>query len=135
MIQQDIDQKLIDDLVRAFYARVRVDALIGPIFNARITDWEPHLVRISDFWSSVMLRSGRYQGQPMQLHLPLPIDSAHFDRWLQLFESTARELCLPSIAEQFMARAHMIGRSLEMGVASANGALLASGERYVRKSA
>jgi truncated hemoglobin YjbI len=34
------------------------------------------------FWSSVALMSGRYHGQPMEKHLPLPIDARHFDRWL-----------------------------------------------------
>jgi len=135
MTEQEIDERLIDQLVRAFYDRVRVDPLIGPIFNSRIQDWEPHLVRIAAFWSSVMLKSGRYQGQPMRLHLPLPIDAQHFDRWLALFETSARELCPVQIAEQFVARAHMIGRSLEMGIAAANGTMLMNGERYIRKSA
>jgi hemoglobin len=130
-----VDEHLIQKLIRAFYARVRVDPVIGNIFNTRIQDWEPHLVRIGDFWSAVMLRSGRYQGQPMRLHLPLPIDATHFDRWLELFETTTRELCSPAVAEQFMQRARTIGRSLEMGVAAANGVLLPTGERYIRKSA
>lgn len=130
-----LDERLIDNLLRAFYARVRLDPLIGPIFNARIHDWEAHLVRIGDFWSAVMLRTGRYQGQPMRLHLPLPIDATHFDRWLELFETTARELCSAELAEQFVQRARTIGRSLEMGVASANGVMLPLGERYLRKSA
>lgn len=130
-----IDENLIMKLLRAFYANVRVDPLIGPIFNARIQDWEHHLVRIGDFWSAVMLRTGRYEGQPMRLHVPLPIDSAHFDRWLELFETTAREMCPAAVAEQFIQRARTIGRSLEMGVAAANGVLLPLGERYIRKSA
>lgn len=130
-----IDESLIMKLLRAFYAKVRVDPLIGPVFNARIQDWEHHLVRIGDFWSAVMLRTGRYQGQPMRLHLPLPIDATHFDRWLELFEATARELCPAAIAEQFVQRARTIGRSLEMGVAAANGVMLPLGERYIRKSA
>ena len=130
-----IDERLIAKLLREFYARVRVDPLIGPIFNERIQDWDHHLVRIGNFWSAVMLRTGRYQGQPMRLHLPLPIDATHFDRWLGLFESTARELCSPAVAEEFVQRARTIGRSLEMGVAAANGALLPPGERYFRKSA
>lgn len=130
-----IDESLIMKLLRAFYAKVRVDPLIGPIFNARIQDWEHHLVRIGDFWSAVMLRSGRYQGQPMRVHLPLPIDATHFDRWLGLFEETAREMCSPAIAEQFGQRARTIGKSLEMGVAAANGVMLPLGERYIRRSA
>ena len=130
-----VDESLIMKLLRAFYAKVRVDPLIGPVFNARIQDWEHHLVRIGDFWSAVMLRTGRYQGQPMRVHLPLPIDAAHFDRWLQLFEATAREMCSAAVAEQFIQRARTIGRSLEMGVAAANGVMLPLGERYIRKSA
>jgi hemoglobin len=133
--QKVVDEPLIQKVIRAFYARVRVDPLIGPVFNARIQDWEPHLVRIEDFWSAVMLRSGRYQGQPMRLHLPLPIDATHFDRWLELFATTARELCSAPVAEQFIQRARTIGRSLEMGVAAANGVLLPLGERFIRKSA
>ena len=47
----------------------------------------PHLCA---FWSSVALMSGRYHGQPMVAHLPLPIDTPHFDRWLEIFAETAR---------------------------------------------
>ena len=127
-----IDEPLIERLMHAFYARVRLDPLIGPIFNSRIQDWGPHMQRICDFWSAVMLRSGRYRGQPMRLHLPLPIDSAHFDRWLDIFERTAREECSTEVAEQFVQRARTIGRSLEMGLAAAHGTMLLNGERYTR---
>jgi len=111
---------------------VREDALIGPIFNSRITDWEPHLQRMCDFWSSVALLTGRYHGQPMQRHLSLPADSRHFDRWLALFEQTARELCPPKAAEHFIERARRIGESLELGIAAAHGVLLAKHERFRR---
>jgi hemoglobin len=130
-----LDDALIEKVIRTFYARARLDPLIGPIFNSRVQDWEHHLAKISDFWSAVMLRTGRYQGQPMRLHLPLPIDSRHFDRWLELFERTARELCPTPIAEEFAQRARTIGRSLEMGIAATQGAMLLNGERYVREEA
>jgi hemoglobin len=132
-VSVDVDEALIAKLLHAFYARVRVDPLIGPIFNSRITEWEPHMARICAFWSAVMLRSGRYRGQPMSLHVPLPIDSAHFDRWLALFERTAYEVCSAEVAREFVQRARTIGRSLEMGVAASQGAMLLGGERYVRK--
>ena len=125
-----IDEPMIELVVRAFYERVRADALLGPIFAARIADWEPHLQRMLAFWSSVALMSGRYHGQPMQKHLPLPIDARHFDRWLALFEATARELCPPKAANHFIERARRIGESLELGIAGARGVLLAKGERY-----
>ncbi|KQW18355.1 preprotein translocase subunit TatC [Afipia sp. Root123D2] len=129
-LETGIDEPMIDQLVRGFYARVRDDDLIGPIFEARITDWEPHLQRMCAFWSSVALMSGRYHGQPMQKHLPLPVDGGHFDRWLALFEATARELCPPKAAVHFIERAHRIAESLELGIAGAHGVMLAKGERF-----
>src|SRR5579862_2362512 len=83
-----IDEKMIERLVRAFYASIREDALLGPVFASRIEDWEPHLQKMCAFWSSVALMTGAYHGQPMQKHLPLPIDASHFDRWLELFAAT-----------------------------------------------
>lgn len=127
-----IDEAMIDALVEGFYARVREDGLIGPIFAARITDWAPHLAQMKLFWSSVALSTGVYQGRPMPKHLPLPIDARHFDRWLEIFVATATELCPPVAAKHFIERARRIAESLELGVANANKVLLAKGERYVR---
>jgi len=127
-----IDEAMIDRLVRGFYARVREDQLIGPVFAARIHDWEPHLQRMCAFWSSVALMTGRYHGQPMPKHLPLPVDARHFDRWLALFEATARDLCPPRAADHFVERARRIAESLELGIAGANGVLLRKGERLLR---
>jgi hemoglobin len=124
-----IDEAMIERLVRAFYARVRADETLGPIFAARIDDWEPHLHRMFDFWSSLALKSGRYQGQPMAKHLPLPVDARHFDRWLALFEETAREVCPPSAAAHFSGLAHRIAESLELGIAGSRGIVLRRGER------
>ncbi|HEY3785264.1 MAG TPA: group III truncated hemoglobin [Steroidobacteraceae bacterium] len=124
-----IDDAMIETLVHAFYARVREDALIGPIFNARVANWHDHLQRMCSFWSSVTLMSGRYHGQPMQKHVPLPVEASHFDRWLELFRQTAREVCTPQAADLFIARAQLIAQSLEMGIASAQGVLLDRGQR------
>jgi len=125
-----IDEIMIERLVRGFYARVQDDPLLGPVFAARIRDWEPHLQRMCAFWSSVALMSGRYHGQPMRAHAPLPIDAAHFDRWLALFEDTARELCPPVAAAHFIERARRIAESLELGIAISRGVMLNKGERY-----
>lgn len=127
--ETEIDEALIERLIRAFYMRVRDDALLGPIFAAQISDWEPHLQRMFAFWSSVLLTTGRYRGQPMQVHMPLPIEARHFDRWLALFEATAHETCAPAAAGRFIQAARRIAESLEFGVASAQGVLLGSGQR------
>jgi hemoglobin len=128
-----IDETMIEALVRGFYARVRQDPLLAPIFDERISHWEPHLDSMFAFWSSLTLQTGRYHGQPMAKHVPLAVDSRHFDRWLALFEETARELCPPAAAERFIERARRVAESLELGVASGNGVLLKKGERYHRK--
>ena len=125
-----IDEVMIERLVRGFYARVRDDATLGPIFAARIDDWEPHLQKMCAFWSSVALMSGRYHGQPMAKHLPLPVDARHFDRWLALFAETARDVCPPAAAERFILLSQRVGESLELGISNANGVLLNKGQRY-----
>lgn len=126
-----IDDAMIDRLVRGFYGRARADALLGPVFAARIKDdeWEPHIERIDEFWSSVALMTGVYHGQPMQLHVGLPVDAQHFDRWLELWAETARDLCPPAAAEHFIERAGRIAQSLELGIAMQRGLMLKPGER------
>ncbi len=116
-----IDEAMIDRLIRGFYARARRDPLIGPIFEGEVHDWEAHFGRMCDFWSSVALMSGRYHGQPLAKHLPLPIDTAHFNRWLELFAETAHELCPPAAAAHFIERARRIADSLELGIAAQRG--------------
>jgi hemoglobin len=120
-VSTEIDEASIERLVREFYGRAREDALLGPIFNSAVADWEHHIAKIADFWSSIMLRTGRYDGRPMRPHLVLPLMSAHFDRWLLLFERTAREIFTAGAAEAFLARARLIADSFEMGIASTRG--------------
>lgn len=119
-----VTEEMIETLVRAFYGRVRADAVLGPIFAARFTDWEPHLRKMFDFWSSVTLMSGRYHGTPMPAHARIAeIGPEHFARWLELFAETAREVCPPDAAALFVDRAERIAQSLEMGIAVSRGAL------------
>ncbi|MGH8201305.1 MAG: group III truncated hemoglobin [Steroidobacteraceae bacterium] len=130
-----IDAAMIDGLVRTFYAKVRQDEVLAPVFTARVSDWEPHLVRMCEFWSSVALMTGIYHGRPMEKHLPLPVDGRHFDRWLQRFREAAREVCPPVAAAHFIERAERVAQSLEMGIAVSQGILLPSGQRLRRADA
>ena len=130
-----ITEAMIERLVRGFYAKARTDPVLGPIFDAKISDWEPHLERMCAFWSSVALMSGRYHGTPMVKHLPLPVDAVHFDRWLALFEATARETCPPQAEAHFVELARRIAASLELGIAGGQGVLLGNGERFRRTQA
>jgi hemoglobin len=117
MTQADtITEDGIARLVESFYAKVRRDPTIGPVFNAAIHDWDEHLVTLRAFWSSVMLTSGRYKGNPMAAHMKHPIQPAFFDRWLALWRETAQEIFAPAIAAQFAAKAERIAESLKLGL-------------------
>ena len=117
-VHPSIDENKIDALVRHFYGRVRKDDELGPIFAQAITgDWEPHLRKIIDFWSSVLLKTGRYSGQPMQKHVALKqIRPEHFGLWLTMFEESAQDLFEPAVAQVFTERAYLIARSLQLGM-------------------
>ena len=85
-------------LVHSFYAKARKDSSLGPIFEAHVTDWETHFVQMTDFWSSNLLGTGRFHGAPMPKHLAIPnLRPELFERWLQLFKQTTRELGNPTL--------------------------------------
>lgn len=119
MARTGLDEGSLRELVHRFYDRVRADAVLGPIFAARISDWDPHLNRMVEFWSSVALMTGRYHGSPMQAHAALPVGWDHFERWLALFRETAAETCPPEGAALVIERAERIARSLHMAVEDA----------------
>ena len=103
----------ISDLVDRFYERARLDEEIGPIFNTTVEDWPSHLARLKDFWATVLMTSQTYKGNPLDLHLDMPIDRVHFKRWLALFEQTAREVMPPATAAMIVARAHRIADNFQ----------------------
>jgi len=116
-----VTEDAIRQLLALFYGRVRRDPQLGPVFARAVgtedADWAPHLARLADFWSSAMLRSGRYHGDPFSMHLRLPdLEPAMFDRWLALFGESCAEAFEPDLAEAFRERAERIAQSLRMGL-------------------
>ena len=112
----DVTEERISNLVDAFYEKVRLDPEIGPIFNAAVSDWPHHLSLLKDFWSTVLLTTGRYKGDPMMRHLQLGLDPQHFARWLTLFDQTARETFSTDTASHIIAKSHSIASSLQAGI-------------------
>ena len=111
-------------MVDTFYGRVREDSILGPIFEERIgTDWDSHLDRMVDFWSTVLLASGRYRGDPIRAHRRIQgLDPAHFDRWLELFRPVAHELFPEGLAEDVYGRALRMRMVLERNLEEPTGA-------------
>ncbi|MEH6644748.1 group III truncated hemoglobin [Sulfitobacter sp.] len=110
-----VDQ--IQTVVTQFYARVRADPILGPIFAAHVTDWTPHEAKIELFWRNALLLERCYNGNPMQVHAAAGnVRSDHFAVWLSLFDTVLeQELPLP-LAHAWSALAHRIGRGLSYGL-------------------
>jgi hemoglobin len=116
---EGIDEEGLRRLVTRFYAQVRRDEMLGPIFNEAIHDWPEHLEKLTAFWSSVMLTSGRYKGNPMAAHLKHRprLAPAMFERWLALWrEATVAEMP-PAAASVLQAKAARIAESLQLALA------------------
>jgi hemoglobin len=113
-----ITEQQLEQLVDRFYAKVREDEVLGPVFNAAVQDWPEHLEKLTAFWSSVMLTTGRYKGNPMVAHLKHKsvIEPAMFDRWLQLWRETASEVLDGADAAAVAAKAERIAESLQLGM-------------------
>ena len=103
-------------LLDRFYDRVRHDPRLGPVFNDGVEDWAHHLATLADFWSSVMLTSGRYKGHPVQAHMKhqARISSEMFERWLAIWRETTDEMVSPEVAAAMQAKAARIAQSLDL---------------------
>ncbi|MEC9434836.1 MAG: group III truncated hemoglobin [Pseudomonadota bacterium] len=110
-----IDDAYVSTLVETFYARVRADPALGPVFEREVgDDWPAHLARLKDFWASVAFNAGRYSGRPVQVHRALTgVAPGHFATWLGIFEATLRDTApSPAAADHFLSRAHRIAATL-----------------------
>ena len=110
----------INALVQKFYAAVRQDDMLGPIFATKIKPdgWDSHIAHIATFWESIFLKTGAFSGNPLQKHLAIHgITPAHFAHWLALFQKTALEVLTPEKAKTMRDMAQRIAQSLQMGIA------------------
>ena len=97
--KKDIEnRKDVSLLVDAFYKKIRKDEILGPIFNRIISDWEAHLVLLTDFWETQLFLKRKYYGNPVTAHQEVDdkmshtITSEHFGLWLNLWFETLDEL-------------------------------------------
>ncbi len=121
MKNEKIFEESIKELVDKFYGKVRQDPKLSYLFERKIgktsEEWQPHLQKMYDFWSSVMTSSGKYKGNPMKKHKDLPVfEEEKFDLWLELFSQTAHEVFCEEIAEEFVEKSRNIAKSLRYGM-------------------
>ena len=112
-------------LVHGFYADVRADPLLGPVFEEALRDrWEPHLARMVDFWSTVMLGTRTFRGNLVQRHMQLQdVSPAHFNAWIQLWTHHTHERFDSATTYKLRRVAHDIGRQLFTGYFEAQAAI------------
>lgn len=114
-------------LVHTFYAKIRKDDFLGPIFNGIIKDWDSHLELLTDFWETNLLYKRKYFGNPMNAHVHVDkevggtINEKHFGAWLNLWFQTIEELFDPQdeIAQIAKNRARSMGTFLHLNIFNA----------------
>ncbi len=118
MNQADIEtvKSAIRRCVAEFYRAGRANSLLGPIFEAHITEWDDHLRIVENFWSKSLLGTDRYSGLPYPVHIPMPLTPAHITRWVELFTAAAHATLPPGYAEQACAKARHMGQSFTSGL-------------------
>lgn len=99
-------------LIKPFYIDVRQHAVIGPVFNAQISDWPAHLDKITEFWALQTGGPSRYRGGFAGAHLALGLQPEHFQHWLGLWEFNAARQLPAREAAEMTALAHEFGRRL-----------------------
>ncbi|CAH0340839.1 DUF1971 domain-containing protein [Rhizobium sp. CECT 9324] len=104
-------------VVRRFYDRVRNDDLLSNVFDV-VEDWDEHLIRLSEFWSSVALMSGKYKGNPLAIHYVHRdrINPEMFDRWLELWRATTEDLLCADAALILQSKAARIATKLRFSM-------------------
>lgn len=108
-------------LVDWFYSKVQKDDLLGPVFSARISDWEPHLQTMYSFWDMALFGTKGYTGNPFSKHVDLPVAPEHFNRWLHLFLETITERFDGPVAAEAMQKASTVARIFLSRITQARG--------------
>ncbi|MEH6433778.1 group III truncated hemoglobin [Massilia sp. DD77] len=117
MTSPAINPSSIIRLVDTFYGRVREDAVLGPVFEAKLAGrWQEHMPRMYAFWTKVLLGTGEFEGNVFGKHMALSgIGSEHFIRWLMLFKLTTVEVFGAEEAKEAILVAERIASSLQLG--------------------
>ena len=111
-------------LIHSFYAKIRKDDYLGPIFNTAIPEenWEGHLEKLTDFWETNLFGVPKFKGNPMIAHRNLDkanaykIDMEHFGHWLQIWFQTIDSLFIGEIADKAKRASRKMATGLFMGM-------------------
>lgn len=109
LVTEDDVRRVVD----AFYDMAAGDDILGPIFQNHVHDWPEHMVRLYDFWSAVILQTGRYAGRPFEAHAAIgELRPEHFERWLTLWEQTVAKVIASPLQGTFTNPARRMASSM-----------------------
>lgn len=116
--EADLTGAVIRRLVEVFYAKVRQDALLGPVFNELIQDWDAHIEKVSAFWRYAVRLDRTYNARDfMPAHVRhAQIQASLLPQWLSLFRQTAIEVCTGRVAGILIDIAERMAVSIEMSL-------------------
>ena len=109
---QDITTKQdVETLVNTFYGDVLKDESLAPFFKH--LDFVAHMPKMVHFWSFVLLDESGYTTNVTDKHMHMPLEKAHFDRWVELFQATVDSLFAGDKAEMAKQRANLIAWTIQ----------------------
>lgn len=110
-----LDDTALDRLIDGFYARARVDPLLGPVFEVRLgqDDWPAHLAGVRAFWGAVARLSEPARLSGMAIHAELGVGPEHFARWLEIFRVAVADVAPPEGAARLICAAERMARALQ----------------------
>jgi hemoglobin len=111
-------EAVIESCVEEFHMRAYGDPVLGRMFVEAVPNVAEHLRRVCDFWSHVLLASGRYSGAPYSAHAGLALEPEHLDRWMGHFREAVRRTMPEDYAERAIAKADQILAGLRSGLSA-----------------
>ena len=119
MKYDSITEQSVGALVECFYAKIRCDAVLAPIFERALAGrWDEHVATMREFWYSALRVKRSYRGDMLAAHKRLgELSRSFFPRWIALFRETVEEHFMEAPAEIICDRAFKTARNLESALA------------------
>ena len=108
-----LNKEDIELVVKTFYEKIKADNEIGFFFSKVVAmNWEQHMPKMCAFWENILFFTGEYEGNPLIAHRKInqqyTTTTAHFNKWILLFDETINELFSGANAEKMKAHAKSI---------------------------
>ena len=122
---KDIENRVaITVLVHTFYAEVRKNDLLGPIFNEHIAaaQWPAHLEKLTDFWETNLFGIPKFKGNPPRVHVEVDhkmnygVTQEHFAHWMHLWFTTIDEMFEGRLADRAKNAARRMSTGLFLAI-------------------